>query len=68
MNNYPIIIAFLIGLTVGVVIVIYGLLLGFKLSAEIRRFKGDDSVEESILPGRRDPAEFALIPKEDEEE
>jgi len=64
MSDYPIIIAFLIGIAVGCSIILYGIRFGFKLSAEIRRFKGDDSIEGSFLAVPSDPAEFDLIQKE----
>ena len=67
MVEYNLITAFLIGLTVGALVIVYGIRLGFKLSAEIRRYKGDETVESDLFKPNRDPAEFDIIdkPKED---
>ena len=56
----------LIGLTVGCLIIVYGIKLGFKLSAEIRRYKGDETVESDLFKPKEDPGEFDLIEKEED--
>jgi hypothetical protein len=60
----------LIGLTLGSIIIVYGIRLGFKLSAEIRAYKGDEDVESDLFKPRRDPAEFQLLdePKKEKDD
>ena len=69
MSEAPLIIALLIGITVGCAIIVFGIHLGFKLSAEIRAYKGDDTVESTLNKPKQDPGEFDLLDeKRDKEE
>jgi len=54
---------FILGLLVGVVVLRYGFLLGWKSSYEIRKAAGEDT-DKGLFPTDNDPAEFDLL-KED---
>lgn len=67
MTEYLNVAVFATGIGTGIVLTIYAIKFGFKLSAEIRRFKGDEDVESTLFKPNSDPGEFEII-KDDEDE
>ena len=53
------------GLFAGAFIMWKGYQMGFKASYEIRGAKTDDDEGKGLLPEKKDPAEFALLPEKE---
>lgn len=68
MTEYIPIICFVAGLIVGAIITIIGFRLGFRASYEIRDSKEESSEDKGLFRGRKDPAEFELVPEEESKE